>query len=394
MADIQISPTGWTSQAASAGNRPVVWVSDQIGYVFFYRSDDFLRGSLWYVKTTDGGQTWSAGVKVNSEAAAANAAYAFSCWFDKWTPGDTGTKIHISWAYRGGISTFFKYNYLDTATDTLGTQRSTDTGVNGTASTYVTGITKARGGNLYALIRWNGGNQFYRSVDGGVNWVSRTAPTVTNPTAQPCLTPGNEADNQDIYGVWAEGANLRLQFYDDSANTWTTTAIVALGETLSSNIWNASIRESDNHTIVVARVVNGANWDLKAYDVSAGTTFAALTDGYTNEANHGNSGLGILITSTGTIYVAYSGIVGTTNAVAYRKSTDAGVTWSAAVRLDTAAAAGTVLGLSLSQPPAPGSSRVYGMWQETLIKGNYGTSVPLVTSAPSGSIVPLSQVYL
>ncbi len=342
--------------------------------------------------------TWTGhNQKVNSEAVASNTAYAFSCWFDKWTPGDAGTKIHISWMdVSGGTSAaIVKYRALDTSNDTFGSQITVASGLSiSVAASSVSGITKARGGYLYILRRNDGSNTFYRSITSGATWSGRIAPTVTNPTAQPCLTPGNEADNQDIYGVWAEGASLKLQFYDDSANTWTTTTIVALGETLSADIWAASTRKSDNHTIVVARVVNGANKDLKIYDVSAGTTFTTLTDVYTNEANHGNSGVGILITPTGTIYVDYAGIVGTTTAVAYKKSTDGGVTWSSVTRLDTAAAASTVVELALNQPPAPAGARLYGMWQETLVKGNYGNSVPLVAAAPAGSIVPLSPVFL
>lgn len=389
MADVQISPVGQQCQATTQVTKPVVWVSNLIGYVFYQRNDDFLRGSGWYVKTTDGGQTWGSPVQVNTEAPAINRFLGFSCWFDQWTPGNTGTKIHITWNDRTAVKQ--KYRSLDTSTDTFGAQTNVNAGVITADTTYRSSIAKARGGNIYVVAARNGEKYFYCSTDNGATWEVRTAPTATNPACQPSLTPGNEADTQDIYGVWYAGSNLNLYWYDDSANTWTTTLIYT--DTGSPIICSSSIRKSDNHTLVVAKKTNGANYDLPFWDVDSGTTFTAMTNVYTNQP-YSNAGFAILVATSDKLYVSYNGYSGVPGEASYKSSEDGGTTWSTEIRLDSAGGVTTFLDASLNQVTLGG--RIYGMWMvsTTQVWGNYGTSLPLLAGGMTGLQPPFMELML
>jgi len=68
-----------------------VFISDKVGYTFYIDKagpgDDDPR----YSKTTDGGATWGGEVDLGDGNKWANIAV----WYDQWTPGGSGTKIHM-----------------------------------------------------------------------------------------------------------------------------------------------------------------------------------------------------------------------------------------------------------------------------------------------------------
>src|SRR3990170_3121934 len=65
-----------------------VWTSANNAYVFYLNA----TAGLVYRKTTDGGATWGAATAVDTVAVYMELAI----WYDKWTPGDSGTIIHIA----------------------------------------------------------------------------------------------------------------------------------------------------------------------------------------------------------------------------------------------------------------------------------------------------------
>jgi len=81
--DANVTPTYHLQSGAAT-----VFVSDQVGYKFFVDAP----GYCVYRKTSDGGVTWSSTTTVDAQV----DCLAISVWYDKWTPGDTGTQIHIA----------------------------------------------------------------------------------------------------------------------------------------------------------------------------------------------------------------------------------------------------------------------------------------------------------
>ena len=80
-----------------------VFISDQIGYKFFVDAG----GYCVYRKTSDGGGTWSATTTVDAQTDCTQV----SVWYDRWTPGDIGTIIHILTIDTSADDLF--YNNLD-----------------------------------------------------------------------------------------------------------------------------------------------------------------------------------------------------------------------------------------------------------------------------------------
>src|SRR5688572_2346849 len=95
------------------GTRAIVMTTDQFGYGFFLDST-----GLRYSKTSDGGQTWGSATTVVSLPNIDNSC--FGIWFDRWTSGDSGTKIHC--AATNWDNDTLRYRALNTSGDTLGTE--------------------------------------------------------------------------------------------------------------------------------------------------------------------------------------------------------------------------------------------------------------------------------
>src|SRR6056297_2782645 len=86
-----------------------VFVSDSVGYNFYRDS----TGQCVYNKSTDAGDTWGTPVIVDSQT----DCIRIVVWYDKWTPGDAGSNIHIA-TMDTSLDDLF-YNRIDTTTDTL-----------------------------------------------------------------------------------------------------------------------------------------------------------------------------------------------------------------------------------------------------------------------------------
>ena len=70
------------------GSPRTVFVSESTGYAFYVDSS----GVCAYSKTTNGGSSWNTPVTVDSQTDCLKIAV----WYDGWTPGDAGTRIHIA----------------------------------------------------------------------------------------------------------------------------------------------------------------------------------------------------------------------------------------------------------------------------------------------------------
>src|SRR3990172_13373184 len=102
MADVTVEAA--MLAGTSRGMRSVVFVNNQVGYVFGINGDS----DLDYMKTTNGGLTWAAAVDIHT-----GTVEAFDVWYDQWTPEDTGRNIHIFFI-DGGTADDVIYERLNT----------------------------------------------------------------------------------------------------------------------------------------------------------------------------------------------------------------------------------------------------------------------------------------
>ena len=318
------------SAPAERTHRNTVWTTTLIGYVFFIDS----VSDLVYRKTTDGGATWGAAQNIVT-----GTVVALDVHFDKWTPGDTGTKIHYAYIEQDIADAV--YGYLDTATDTLGGAVNIFAGASVvTAPTQIT-LTKARGGNLYCLFDLDGGTEvgFYRSTDSGASWGSRTFLTDHVNSDFWKLFPGANADAQDVTAIVWDVSRLTYEAHrhDDSANTWAVTDIATVTAGRSSNVggrsmFDGAVRHSDNAIVMVGwNDVDTATADMGCW-VIADASITAKTDVVANSDDCYFATIAIN-QNNDDLYVGYIGksdgseTLATSTTVNYKISTDDGATW-------------------------------------------------------------------
>ena len=252
MADVLVDNDAY-SYTKFLGRVGPVWVDKDVGYIIQANQ----QNDLEYRKTTDGGANWGSPVLIG-----VGTVRASDIWFDKWTPGDSGTKIHIWWGELD--SDLLHYRSLDTSDDTLGTDITVFTGVSLNFFDRNDGVmsgTKAVGGNLYIQF-WadaTGERGFYRSTDNGANWTIRTDGADGDAVDEIlCLPDDDSADNQDIVMIyWDRSADeISIKKYDDSdgaSGTWGETSISG---GMTDYPWHmqmdAVVRHSDGHIILAA----------------------------------------------------------------------------------------------------------------------------------------------
>ncbi len=344
MPDIVLEPNVTTVNFFMLCNSPgPVWINTLTGYVFFWDTSEDLR----YRKTTDGGVTWDASVLIRVITPVPNK---LSVWYDRWTPGDTGTVIHFAVLDGTGTDRCW-YSTLDTNGDGLGSIITVETPLNlfgGDWEDQTLSITKARGGNLYISL-WTvaaGGTRlFKRSVDNGASWVNRDGGLFDGAALDGVqLYPGNYVDDQDIDAVyWDYSTNeLSLKTYDDSGDSWSETLISAsmneVNNNVSQNQYAAAIRHSDGHLILAAWDDGAANaGSLLIWDINGAASITAKTNVITSETNHISVTL-LIDQNNDDIYVAYAGDPAETYLssmnIRYKISTNGGTSWGSAVRFN------------------------------------------------------------
>src|SRR4030067_445772 len=275
MADVSID--------SAVGNSPyvsLVFVSPTVGYCFYSDSDGLFK----YSKTSDSGQSWGAGVTISTTG----AILAYGIWFDKWTPGDSGTLIHTC--------------YFGSTTDDL----------------------------------------FWRTLD--TSGSANLSTTFIEATLDKCkLYPAsNTGDNNDCWAIYEDvsASALTLKMWDSSAGSATGSATI---QAFTSNTtlptgyygWDASVRQSDGHLILASvSARDTVTSDHQVYDINGTGSITGLTAITTDIDDHYFPSV-YIDQLTNDIYVAYNGkrdgseVMDTTTKVYYTKSTDDGASWSA-----------------------------------------------------------------
>ena len=333
MADVTIEAAAGALQGRSLRGG-VFWTSPTVGYVIYLNA----TYDLVYRKTVNGGAGWGAAQVV--VAAAACDALSYDCWADWQTAGDAGTKIHI--AYISADLNQIRYVYLDTSTDTVAgddlieTCQGTGTFTANPFYGYTTvSISKTRGGNLVVALEYQDNaptyfNSFYTSPDADT-WTSKASPYEVL-SDQCLLFPGNEADNQDVWGIYRDRSTdeISLKTFDDSGNSWSEQAISGgmVGTTQTMQM-DGAIRLSDGHLILAAwSGYNVGTADLMTWDINGAGSITAKTNIITDTAEY------VLVSVfvnqvNDDIYVAYVGgtAFGTLVKVFYQLSQDGGANW-------------------------------------------------------------------
>lgn len=295
---------------------------------------------VFWVKTTNYGLTWSVPVNV-----VASTIVQLAVWFDKWTPGDAGTVIHIAYIEGAGGHDVL-YRALDTNGDGLGTQRTVFNGASGVGgANSCLSITKSKAGRILVGFDMDGGTEIgtAKSDDFPVTAFSAIADVNDGGGATDyyLLLPGNESDTADIWAVyWDRSADeLTLKTYDDSGNTWSEssafgTSMVDVAATTVAPQFSATIRTSDGHAILSAWTNSDTlNADLKAWDINGAASITALTDVVLNSVDDQGACAMSIDSTNNNLYAFYLGKSdGTETAytsinVYYKTSADGGTTW-------------------------------------------------------------------
>jgi hypothetical protein len=337
-AEIALGPIASTHRSAQSS-----YIVKTPGAVLYTAYITQVDNTLYWVKSSDGGFTWTDPVAIK----AISTPGSFGLWYDKWTPGDTGTKIHF-W-YFNATDDDVAYRSLDTASDTLGTEVVVFAGAStgATANTCISG-TKAIGGNLYVAFDIDGGTEtgFYRSTDAGASFGARTDMNEATSDYY-LLAPGYAADTQDSLCIyWDRSADeISRKIYDDSANTWAETSIAGtmadLASTTAAPMFSIAVDDANNKILLAAwSASDTANADLRFWTVDE-TTITEKTNVVLNSTDdQGMCAVG-LATDTTTIYVYYGGksdgseTAYTALNIYYKTSTDGGTSWGSETKLTT-----------------------------------------------------------
>ncbi|KKN86825.1 hypothetical protein LCGC14_0263840 [marine sediment metagenome] len=329
-ADVTVTDESNSLFGTSArGQHGVIWADDQeIGY-FFYPNDN-VPIEIRYVKTLNGGDTWGAPVLVSTAGLIANLA--FSSWYDRWTPGDTGTKIHL--AFHQDNSAKMVYRSLDTADDSLSAAVNITAAVLSDPPANIS-ITKSRGGELAVI--WNSSSaviksDFFISDDDGATWDNKLDPwnASSSDNHEVYLFPSDEDDPNDVWAIVQNNSVNALQFwvYSRGSDSWKSQTIEAtwstsvggnIGTAISHttrHLWLSGISGNPFATPVPLRV-----WEIGGIDQIEEKTNVISSNDYLRSNIFVDQG-------TDDVYVAYGRGADVSNLVARSKvSHDNGATW-------------------------------------------------------------------
>lgn len=324
----------------------IVWINTQVGYLIYARTSG--TPDLVWTKTVDGGTTWTTPVTIQATCTPG----VLSVWFDQWTKGNAGTRIHIAWhrdTNSGNICgnhININYTYLDTANDVLGLiTTSTVTAYTGSCTVCAFSLTKAVDGTLYIYANLTTSANQRRlliSTNGGSTWSTGSTGVSggeirghISPAVVDASSPG--IATSDLFGfdaslkqalVYRKATNAWLVLKDFSSDISGTVCALkfctnrAVSNTFGiSSAWfgmETDITLGNPHTLYVVRITRSAIAQLVA------NPFTATTNIQNSDISYdANSGL---------LYAWWLDPV--IDQVFYRTSNDEGFSWSTTTRFD------------------------------------------------------------
>jgi hypothetical protein len=319
-----------------------VFIDDQTGYKFFR---DW-GGYCVYRKTSNGGTSWSATTTVDAQT----DCIGITVWYDRWTPGDTGTNIHIV-TMDTSVDDLF-YNRLDTNGDTLlmGTgPRDMSTNSGNSLATLAEGVsgnrhsvTKGTDGTIYTTVA-DGTDSYIVECSASCNlatgWTETGATTtldLANDYSLLAPLPGGDIMlvNRDVsledirYRIWNNTTWSAWTAIDANATDNTTYYVgmaLAVSSTTPGNLYLAYIAR--NAALGTDDQVRGANYN--------GGVWATTTDILTTTTRGLTNVAVALDAANDDVYVAYTGrttaATANTGNVYWKMATSSMKNWSTEV---------------------------------------------------------------
>lgn len=318
------------------------WSDKDTGVIIFVNSST----DLTFRRTTDAGVTWSA-----QNVIEAGTVEHVACVPSNQRSGGTAGTVHCAWLES---TTNLKYVPIDISAGTAGTIRTASSSLTvGTSGNLLrVSITETANGNLLIAGSTQANTFAYRSTDSGANWTSVTSP-MESATEEDFLLlfPANTADGADATAIFQDRSEnlLSVKMYDDSANTWTETAMSnTTGDPIveSATYYNidGTVRHSDGKLLICAHQNDVASlddiytWEITA-DSIASPTVTNKADVLTNTVESSQCAI-IINQQNNDVYVGY--LIGGTWAASvdarYKLSTDDMATWGSETAYSEAAA--------------------------------------------------------
>jgi hypothetical protein len=257
------------------------------GVIVFVDDGDDLN----FARTDDKGATW------NTTQIEFGTVRQVACWYDKETPGDSGTLVHVVWINDTTDDVF--YITIDVSDGSTGTKRTVDGTITASALHDFNriAITKTVSGNLIVAFFTPSDVECYKSDDGFATAPTDIADVFEDERDWCLLFPAATADDNDACAMfWDISANeITLKMYDDSANTWTEfgtpIAATAVESTFRMNM-DGAVRHSDSHVLVSWHSdEDDAGDDLQTADLTVDDittpTITAKTNVVTDQAESG-----------------------------------------------------------------------------------------------------------
>ncbi len=341
MADVTIHPTAVSLTNERDALHGPYWINPTTGYVITLDNN----GHIQTRKTADSGATWALQDAAGEPPDIGNRS--MSAWYDKETPENTGTLIHIAYV---NTNNDVRYIQFDTSADTYGTERTVDSLTISSSSTdQDCSVTVSKSGRVYVAARGdfeqdteNTDHSMRSSSDGfASDNVSEASPYSADEEVVK-LFPGADADEDDISAVVFDAINQDLEFwkFDASVNSWSDTAIdTAISTTgtegrLYKGLFDAVIRQSDENILVAYfNDFNSTTGDFKCVDITQATpTITDKTDLHTDIRQSGFPSI-LINQQNDDVYVAYAGsdaddeTLTSTVRVYFKKSDDGMATW-------------------------------------------------------------------
>ncbi len=342
MADVTVDDSVQTAINQRAALKGPYWTSESVGYIVTQDEDE----AIIVLKTANKGASWAEQDASNAPASTNNTSMA-AC-FDQETKGNTGTLIRIAWQQHTDDEAH--YIEFDTASDTFGTDRTTDSlTVDATNSNTEVSICVAKSGKVVVSYRAdfdgdteNTHHSMRSSSDGfATNNESEKSP-YTSAEERMQLMPGAAADEDDICAtVMLLGTANSLEFwkFDASANSWSTTAIdtdILISSATSEKLFFDTVsRHSDEHILCVYfNDFDDTQGELRCVDVTQATpTITAKTNLHSDVDD--SFWVGIMINQQNDdVYAAYLGsdagdeVINSELVCYYKLSTDGMGIWS------------------------------------------------------------------
>ncbi len=327
------------SNASGAGTNYLVVTPSGVMYFFFIERQSV---DVYYTKSTDGGLTWRDALLVKT-----GNVISLAVWYDKWS-GLAGDLIHV--AYVEDTVDDILYRNLDTTSDTLSSETTVFAGATAIGGGALT-IWRSRHGEIRVAGSIDAGTEdgAWSSTDVGATWADTIAdPSEGATTDQYFGLPGWNADTADemIVFVDASANGLSVKRYDDSANSWAESVIIAdasFVDVVATTSWAnvaVCVDLANSRNIVAAWTGSDtANADLRLFFITDTTITESGANVVLNSVDDQGLCAVAVDTQTGYIYVFYFGksdgseTYSTAVNLYYKFTTDDGATWSAEIKL-------------------------------------------------------------